>query len=48
MTATELWTWISIGILVLGAPLVFAWFLRDALALLAGLGEPKEDDAEDG
>jgi hypothetical protein len=35
----ELWTWVSIGILLFGAPLVFLWFLRDARKLLQGLGQ---------
>lgn len=47
MTATEAWTWLSIGILVLGAPLVFLWFLRDAIRLLAGLGREREEGEDD-
>lgn len=34
----ELWTRLSIGVLVFGAPLVFAWFLGDAIRLLRGVG----------
>lgn len=40
----ELWTRLSIAVLVFGAPLVFAWFLGDALRLLRGVG--RKDDEE--
>jgi hypothetical protein len=33
MTALELWTWISIGVLILGSSAVFVWFLRDVLRM---------------
>jgi hypothetical protein len=33
MTALELWTWISIGVLIVGSSAVFAWFLRDVLRM---------------
>lgn len=42
MSAFEWWTWVSIAVLVVAAPLVFGWFLRDAIELLKGLG--REDD----
>ena len=33
MTALELWTWVSIGVLILGSSAVFIWFLRDVLRM---------------
>ena len=33
MTALELWTWISIAVLMLGSCAVFIWFLRDLLRM---------------
>jgi hypothetical protein len=33
MTALELWTWIAIGVLIVGASAVFVWFLRDVLRI---------------
>jgi hypothetical protein len=39
MSAWELFTWISIAVLVLGSGAVFAWFLRDALRLLRGFDD---------
>ena len=33
MTALELWTWISIVVLILGSSAVFVWFLRDVLRM---------------
>lgn len=38
MSGYALWTDLAIWVLVLGAPAVFAWFLKDALRLLRGLG----------
>lgn len=40
------WTWVAIGILVLGAPLVFLWFLREAGDLLGGFRRSRKKDAE--
>ena len=36
MTALELWTWIAIGVLILGSSAVFVWFARDLLRLARG------------
>lgn len=48
MNGYAFWTHLSIVILLVGAPLVFLWFLGDALDLLRGLGrmepEAREDD----
>lgn len=29
MSPIELWTWIAIGVLVIGSSMVFVWFVRD-------------------
>ena len=34
----ETWTWLAIGVLVLGAPVIFVWFLKDAAKLLGRIG----------
>jgi hypothetical protein len=33
MTALELWTWVSIGVLVFGSSAVFVWFARDLVRM---------------
>jgi hypothetical protein len=33
MTALELWTWVSIGVLVVGSSAVFVWFARDLVRM---------------
>lgn len=33
MTSLELWTWIAIGVLIIGSSLVFIWFVRDLLRM---------------
>jgi hypothetical protein len=33
MTAIELWTWIAIGVLIVGSCAVFVWFARDLLRM---------------
>lgn len=38
MIGYEAWTRLAIAILVVGAPLVFFWFLRDAVRIVRGLG----------
>lgn len=40
MSGYAVWTRIAIGVLVLGSPLVFLWFLKDAARLLQGFGGP--------
>lgn len=46
MSAWDLWTWVAIAVLVLGAPLIFIWFLVDAVRLISGTGT--DDDAGSG
>lgn len=48
MSGYALWTRIAIGVLVIGAPLVFLWFLGDAARLLRGLGSASESESEPG
>lgn len=42
MSGYALWTEVAIGVLLVGAPVVFLWFLKDALRLLRGLGNGEE------
>lgn len=38
MSGLVFWTYLSIGVLVFLAPLVFGWFLKDAARLLRDVG----------
>lgn len=40
------WTYASIAVLVLGAPLVFIWFLGEVGELLRGLGRSGSGETE--
>lgn len=42
MSGYALWTEAAIWVLLIGAPAVFLWFLKDALRLLRGLGNGEE------
>lgn len=42
MTKWEVYTWLAIGVLVVGSLAVFGWFLRDALRLYRRLGRGRE------
>lgn len=43
MSGYAVWTEVAIWLLVLGAPAIFAWFLKDAVRLVRGLGRGDGD-----
>ncbi len=47
MSGYALWTELAIWVLVVGTPVVFAWFLKDAARLIRGLGREEPDEPED-
>lgn len=46
MSQLALWTWLSIGALIVVPPVVFVFFLRDAARVLRAMGQTRfEGDA---
>jgi O-antigen/teichoic acid export membrane protein len=43
MTIYDIGTWAAVGVLTVGAGVVFAFFLKDARRILREMGSPDDD-----
>ena len=44
MNKWDVFTWLSIAVLILGSLAIFAWFLHDAVKLFRSVGRPRRRD----